>query len=108
MKIIPADFKRKINFWEETQYKNKRPMFTGRHIMFQVFLFFDINKTREHTMNLSGLLNVELHNGNLNKILLAFGNDLDDHVLDKLFERQVKKVYTHEACDDTTSARHLF
>ena len=37
----------------------------------------------------------------------AFGNDLDDHVLEIfLYERQVKKVNTHEACDDFKLARH--
>ena len=29
MKIIPAEFRRKINFLGETQYKNKRPMRAG-------------------------------------------------------------------------------
>ena len=65
MKIIPADLKRKINFLEETQYKSKCPMLTGRQILFQIFSFSNINKTQGHTMNLSYLLNVELYTDNL-------------------------------------------
>ena len=94
MKIIPGEFQRKINFLEETQYKNKRPILTDRQSMFQVF-FFIVNKTQEHTMNLSDLLNVELRNDNLQmsnqaweETLLALGIDLDGHVLENLCERQ--------------------
>ena len=64
-KIIQADVKRKINFLEENQYKNKRPALTHRYIMYQIFSFFIINTTEEHTMNLNDLLNVELYNDNL-------------------------------------------
>ena len=49
-------------------------------------------------MNSSGLLDVELSNDNLKicnqaweETLLAFGNDLDEHVLENLYERQGKK-----------------
>ena len=98
MKIIPADVKRKINFLEETQYKNKRPMRTCRQIMFQVCLFFNVCKTHGHTMNLSDLLNVELCNDNLKmfhqgweETLLALGNALEEYVLENLYERQVLK-----------------
>ena len=60
MKIIPAEFRRKINFLVETQFKNKRPMRAGSRIMFQMFSFLNIKKTQGPTMNLSELLNVEL------------------------------------------------
>ena len=46
MKITPADLKRKVNFLKETQYKNRCPMLAGRQIMFQIFSFFNINKTQ--------------------------------------------------------------
>ena len=50
MKIIPADFKRKTNFLDETQYKNKCPMLTGRQIMYHIFSFFNIKKTQGYIM----------------------------------------------------------
>ena len=62
MTVILADFKRMIDFFEESQYKNNCPLLTGRQIMFQIFSFFDIHKTWEHTMNFSDLPNVELYN----------------------------------------------
>ena len=46
MKIIPAEFKRKINFLEETIYNNAFVMLTGWLIMQQIFSFFNINKTQ--------------------------------------------------------------
>ena len=46
VKITPAEFKRKINVLEETQHKNKCPMVTGRQIMFQIFFFFNLNKSQ--------------------------------------------------------------
>ena len=64
MKITQAEFKRKIDSLEETQYKNECPRFTGRQIMFQTFSFFNITKTQGHTMNLNDSLNVELYNDN--------------------------------------------
>ena len=96
--ITPAEFKRRVNYLEETQYKNKRPKLTVRQIMFQIFSFFKINQTQGHTMNLSDLLYVELYNDNLKMFnqawedtLLAFGNDLDEHFLENLYERQEKR-----------------
>ena len=44
MQIIPAEFKRKVNFLEVDPEKN--PMFTGRQIMYWILLFFNINKTQ--------------------------------------------------------------
>ena len=64
MKIVPAEFKRKINFLEETQ-QNQRQMLTGKELVFQVHLLFNINKTQEHTMNWSDILTAELYNDNL-------------------------------------------
>ena len=64
MKIIPADYKRKISLLGETQYKSKRPLLIGRQIMFQVFSFI-INKTQGPTMDLNDLLNGELYTDNL-------------------------------------------
>ena len=65
--------------------------------MLQVFLF-NINETLGHTTSLSESLNVELYNDILKmfnqaweETLPALGNDLDEHVLENLFERQVKK-----------------
>ena len=98
MNIIPAEFKRMINYLEETQYKNKRPMLKTRQIMFQTFSFFIINKIQVHTMNLRDLRNVELHDDNFkmfnqvwDETLLAQDSDLDEHVLESVYERQVKK-----------------
>ena len=53
MKIISAEFiQDKDQFTEATQYKNKCPMPTGRQIMFQIFSFFNINKSsRAHGMD---------------------------------------------------------
>ena len=97
MKIIPADFKKKINFLEETEYKKRCPMLGERQVMHQNLSFFNINTIQVHTMNLSDLLNVELCNDNLKmfnqvseETFLALGNDLDEHVLDNLHERQVR------------------
>ena len=55
MKTLSAEFKRKINFLEETQYKNRRPKLTGRerdHV-FLTFSFTNIKKTPRQTTNLS-------------------------------------------------------
>ena len=64
-------------------------------------------------MNLSYLLNVErpatisrCSIQAFEETLLALGDDLDEHVLDNLYEQQVKKVYIHQACDAIVSARH--
>ena len=66
-------------------------MLTGMKIMFQVPLFFNIKKTQGHTMNLSDLRSVKLHNDNLMMInhaweqtVLAHGNDSDQHGWEKL------------------------
>ena len=98
MKVIPADFKRKLNFAEGTQHKNKCPMFQGRWIMCQILSSSNINWTQGHTLDLNDLLNVELYNDNLEMLnqvweefLLALGYDLDEGVLENLCERQVKK-----------------
>ena len=97
MKVIPADFKRKINFSEETHNKNKCPILTGRQITCQMFSFLHVNKTQEHTMNLSNLVIVELYIDNpkmfnqaWKETVLARGNDLDEGVLENLCERQVR------------------
>ena len=37
MKMIPADFKGKNNFVEETQYQNKRPLLTRKQILYYEF-----------------------------------------------------------------------
>ena len=55
-------------------------------------------------MNLSDLLDVELYNDDLKLFNQAweetlFGYVVDEGVLENLYERKVKKVYTHEACD---------
>ena len=65
MKSILAEVKRRINYLEETRYNIKGPTLTGKQIIFQMFSFFNINKTQYQTMNLSDLLNVELYNDNL-------------------------------------------
>ena len=65
MKIILAEFKRKINFLEEGQDKNKCPVLTGRQILHRIFSFLNTNKTQWHTMNLSDMLNADLYNDNL-------------------------------------------
>ena len=40
-------------------------MLTGKQIIHQIFSFFNINKSLGHPMNLTDLLNVELHDDNL-------------------------------------------
>ena len=96
MKTLPAEFKRKINFLQETQHKNRRSMLTGRQTMFQIFSFF--NMTPGHTTNLSDLLSVEVVQrqpqhvqSSLGRNTSVLGNDLDERVLQKLHERQVIK-----------------
>ena len=98
MKIILAQFKRKTNYLKDTQYTNKCPILTGRQIIFQILSFFNNFETQEHAMNLNDMLNVELYNQNLNmfnqaweETLLALGNDLDENVLNNLYDRQVSK-----------------
>ena len=90
-KIIPADVKSKINVLEETQYKNKCPMLTGRQILYQIFSFFNIDETQGHILNMNDLLNVELYNDTLKmfdlaweETLLPMGNDLDDGVSSRM------------------------
>ena len=70
-------------------------------ILFQITLFLDINKTHEHTMNLSDLLYVQLHKDNLKlfnqaweEALQAFGYDLDEHVVEHLDGRHVKSLHS--------------
>ena len=98
MKTLPAEFKRKINLLEEAQYKNRRPKFTGRQITFQIFSFINIKKTPRHTTNLSDLLSVEVVQrqsqhvqSSLGRHKSVLGNDLDEHILENLHERQVIK-----------------
>ena len=76
MKIVPADFRRNINFSEWTQYKNKCPLLTDRQIKNQMFSFFNINKTQAHTLNLNDLLDVGLHNDNLKMFSQAWEETL--------------------------------
>ena len=73
-------------------------MLTGRQIMFHIFSFFNINETQVHTMNSSELLLVELYNDNVKifnhaseETMLALVVDLDEHVLENLYERQANK-----------------
>ena len=54
-----------MNFFEDTQYKNKCLMQTGRQIMYQLRSLFNINKSQGDTVNLNDLLNVDLYNDNL-------------------------------------------
>ena len=113
MKIIPTELKRKINFLEETQDKEKHQMMTGRQIMFQIFSFFSINKTQGRTMNLNVLLNVEVRNHNLKifnqaweEVLLALDNELDEGVLESLYEGQLRKVFTLKERFIAKTVRH--
>ena len=76
MKIVPADFKRNINFSEWTQYNNKCPLLTDRQIKNQMFSFFNINKTQAHAMNLNDLLDVGLYNDNLKMFSQAWEETL--------------------------------
>ena len=73
-----------------------------------ILVLLHINKTQ-----LNDWLNVELYNDNLKMFnqslegkLLALGNDMDEHVLENMHERQMKKINTHETSDDLMSARH--
>ena len=99
LKIIPAEVKKTVNLWEETQYENKRPMLTSRQIMFHIFSSFNINKTQGHTCWTWVIcLIVEPYNDNVKMFNQAWeetsqvlGNVLDEHVLENLYERQVKK-----------------
>ena len=50
--ILPAVFKRKINFLEDAQNTNKSPMLIGRVIEYQVFSFLNIIQTQEHILEL--------------------------------------------------------
>ena len=81
MKIFPADVKRMINFLEETHYKNKCSILSGRQIMHQIFSFFNLK-------NLNDLLDVELYSDNFKMFSQAWevtqivlGSDLDECVL---------------------------
>ena len=81
--------------------------------MFQVFLFFHINKTQGHTMNLGDLLNVELYNDKLKMFSQgweetspAHGSVSDERVLVMLYERQVKKSTLMKHAMTLISARH--
>ena len=93
MKVIPAGFKRKLNFSEGTQHKNKCPMFQGRWIMYQILSSSNINWTQGHTLDLNDLYNnnLKMLNQVWEEFLLALGYDLDEGVLENLCERQVKK-----------------
>ena len=64
-------------------------------------------------MNLSDLLEVELRNDNLKMFNQAWegtssalGNDVNEHVLEKIVWTTSEKVYTHDACDHIISARY--
>ena len=77
MKIVPADFKKKIDFLEETQYKNKRPTAHGEaKLCFKYFCSSNIIKTLEHMMDLSDLLEVELRNDNLKMLNQAWEGNI--------------------------------
>ena len=88
MKIISADFQRKNNVLEETQYKKKRPLHTDRQIMFQVFssTLMRLRSTRWSwvTCLLSSCTTTvswcSIRLGT--KHYQLFDNDLDKHVLE--------------------------
>ena len=94
MKIFLAKFKRKIHVLDEPQSKNKFPMLTVRQILFQIFSFFNTNKTQGHTMNLSDLLNVDLYNDNL-KMLNHSWEETSVSLVDELDTQR-----TLAACSD--------
>ena len=50
--------------------------------------------------------NLKMFNQAWEETLPAFGNFLDELVLENLCERQVEKVYSHEVRDDLISASH--
>ena len=73
-------------------------MLESRHILFQIFSSFIINEIQEHTTNLRDLRNVELHDDTFkmfnqvwDETLLVPDSDLDEFVLESVYERQVKK-----------------
>ena len=75
---------------------------------------FVLQHHQVHTMSLSDLLNVALYTDNLKIINQAceemyfqtIGNDLDEHVLENLYEMR-EKIYTHEERFDIKSTTHL-
>ena len=106
MKIISADFQRKNNVLEETQHKKETSNAHGQ-ANYVSSIFFNINETQGHTMILSDLLNVELHNDSLKmfnqaweETLPAFWQWFGQTCLGDLYERRLKKVYTDEAYGD--------
>ena len=48
--ILPAVFKRKINFMEDAHYTNKSQMLIGRVIEYQIFWFLNIIQIQEHIL----------------------------------------------------------
>ena len=96
----PEGYSDRIQEEDQCLGRNSKHMQTSnsQEIMFRITLFFNVNKTHEHTMNLSDLLCVQLHNDNLKmfnqaweEALQALGYDLDEHVVEHLDGRHVKK-----------------
>ena len=65
--------------------------------LFKSVLTLNLNETQEHIVNWNALLDVELYNDNFKMFnqaweeTLSAPGDLDEGVLEKLYERQVRK-----------------
>ena len=46
MKMVPTEFKRKLQVLEQNQQRKMLPMLTGRQIEYHMFSFFKINCTQ--------------------------------------------------------------
>ena len=101
MNIIPTESKRMINYLEETPYQNKRPMLESRQILFQIFTFLISIRVRSTRRIWVICSVVELYHDNTKmpnqvweETLLALDSDLDEHVLESLYEEKWRSPHS--------------
>ena len=111
LKFIPTDVKRKINFLEEIQYKNRNVQCSQTGT--SCFKYCRSSTSIKLRSICSDLLNVEMYNDNLKmfnqvweETLLILGNDSDEPCLGELHRETSEKANTHEERCDIVSARH--
>ena len=87
-------WREKIDLLEATLNKEKLSMLAGRQILFQIFSFYDINKT-QGPMGSSNLLNIEMYNDNIEQFNQAWEDislDLDKKIEVFTFEEYCSEV----------------
>ena len=111
MKIIIAEFKRKVHKAEELQDKTNLPMLTGRQIAFMIYAYFKINVVQDRAISMNDELSSECVNDNLNEFeqtwketLMALEKEPEEHV-GRPLPMTKGEIDSHAKCISTISFR---